>query len=233
MSGWPESYRLRPLTAQEREGWLDWSLDFFTDSRAAQVPYVDITLALDVTQAWHRHDAARQEVGRQVGATFFAWLSWSLLQTLARHPCFRMRQLGGNWWVVENPPLVVPVAVGGHQRFVELVLPDGIGSCWESFGARYGEQLAKLRAGAVQRASWNDYNLGVLFGNLPHLAFTGLSLHAHGGDAPGRSSFYGGQRQWQGDRLVMPLAVKMYHASADPWVLDQLLADWRRSHLDC
>lgn len=227
MSGGLESYGLRPLTSDERQGWLDWSLDFFSDARTPQSPYLDITLAVDVTQAWHRHDARRQE-----GSSLFAWLTWSLLQTLARHPGFRMRQLDGEWWVVENPPLVVPVAVGGSQRFVEMVLPDGIGSSWESYASRYAEQLARLRSGVVQRAAWNEFSLGVLFGNLPHLAFTGLTLHSHGGDAPGRCSFYAGQRHWQGHRLIMPLAVKLHQASADPWLLDQLLADWRRSYLD-
>lgn len=108
MSSALESYRLRALTPQEREGWLAWSLDFFTDPHAQQAPYLDITLALDVARAWRRHDS-----NRQAGATFFAWLTWSLLQTLQKHPGFLMRQLDGAWWVVENPPLVVPVAVGG------------------------------------------------------------------------------------------------------------------------
>ena len=227
MSSALESYRLRSLTAQEREGQLAWSLDFFTDPHTTQAPYLDITLALDVSRAWHRHDS-----NRQAGATFFAWLTWSLLQTLAKHPGFLMRQLDGEWWVVENPPLVVPVAVGGAQRFVELVLPDGIGSSWETYAVSYAEQLTRLRAGCVQRVDWNAFSLGVWFGNLPHLAFTGLTLHSHGGDAAGRCSFYAGQRQWQGDRLMMPLAVKLHHANSDPWLLDQLLMDWRQDYLE-
>ncbi|MCH9713304.1 MAG: hypothetical protein K0U63_01970 [Cyanobacteria bacterium] len=221
-----DSYRMRSLTAQEREGWLEWSLDFFTDPHIPQVPYLDITLALDVSWAWHCYDS-----NRPAGATFFAWITWSLLQTLAKHSGFLMRKLDGEWWVVENPPLVVPVAVGGAQRFVELVLPDGIGSSWESYAASYAEQLARLRAGTVQRADWNAFNLGVVFGNLPNLPFTGLNLHSHAGDAAGRCSFYVGQRQWQGDRLMMPMAVKLHHANTDPWLLDQLLMDWRQSYL--
>ncbi|MFO7630747.1 MAG: CatA-like O-acetyltransferase [Prochlorococcaceae cyanobacterium] len=227
MSAALNSYRLRALTAEERQGWLEWSLDFFTDPHTPQLPYLDITLALDVSRAWQRHDANRKD-----GASFFAWLTWSLLQTLAKHTSFLMRKLDGEWWVVENPPLVVPVAVGGAQRFVELVLPDGIGSSWESYAASYAEQLGCLRAGVVQRADWNAFSLGVLFGNLPNLAFTGLTLHSHSDDAAGRCSFYAGQRQWQGDRLVMPLAVKLHHATSDPWVLDQLLKDWRQSYLE-
>jgi chloramphenicol O-acetyltransferase len=242
MNAWLERYRLRPLAAEERQGWLDWSLDFFTDRRHLQVPYLDITLALDLTSAWRRHGqhplnrdqrgSDQQGDGSRPGASFFAWLSWSLLQTLARHPGFLLRQLDGAWWVVENPPLVVPVAVGGRQRFVELVLPDVIGSSWESFAARYAAQLAHLRGGALQRADWTAYNLGIFFGNLPHLAFTSLTLHTHGGDAPGRCTFYAGQRHWQGERLIMPLAVKLHHATSDPWLLDQLLADWRQTFLD-
>lgn len=92
-----ESYRLRPLTSQERQGWVNWSLDFFGDPRTPQVPYVDLTLMLDVTHAWPSHDACRW-----VGSSWFSWLTWSLLQTLARHPGFRMRQLDGDRWVVPS-----------------------------------------------------------------------------------------------------------------------------------
>ena len=222
-----QALRLRPLSVEERQGWLDWSLDFFTNPRYSQDPWLDLTLTLDLTAAWRRHDAQRGQ-----GGTFFAWLSWSLLQTLPRHPAFLLRQLEGAWWIVQNPPLVVPVAVGGRQRFVELVLPDGIGSSWASFAQRYDAQLAQLRAGVVQRADWSAYNLGLFMGNLPNLPFTALTLHHHGSDVPGRCSFYAGQRQWQGERLLMPLAVKLHHATADPWVLDQLLADWRRTFLE-
>jgi chloramphenicol O-acetyltransferase len=31
---------------------------------------------------------------------------------------------------------------------------------------------------------------------------------------------------------MMPLAVKLHHANSDPWLLDQLLMDWRQDYLE-
>lgn len=92
--------------------------------------------------------------------------------------------------------------------------------------------MQALRAGEVRRADWDAYNLGVVVGNLPNLPFTGFSLHSHGGDAAGRCVFYVGQRSERDGVTTMPLAVQLHHATADPYVLDQLLADWRHRYLD-
>lgn len=221
----PQRYQPRPLEECERQGWLAWSLDFFTDASQPQNPCLDLTLPLEVTAALAAHR------GRGGPGTFFAWLAWSLMQTLADHPVFLLRRLEQQWWWIGNPPLLVPVAVGGQQRFVELVLDDVIGEPWPSFAARYQQRLAALRAGEISRASAEQYNLGVFIGNLPRLPFTGLSLHSHSGDAAGRCTFYVGQRSSRDGVVTMPLAVQLHHATADPFVLQQLLDDWRRRYL--
>jgi chloramphenicol O-acetyltransferase type A len=222
----PPRFAPSPLSESERQGWLAWSLPFFTDPTHPQNPHLSITLPLDVTAALRRHRAG------DPGATFFAWLAWSLLQVMAAHPAFLLRQVREEWWLIRNPPLVVPVAVGGRQRFVELVLEDVIAEPWPHFAARYSRGLQALRAGEVRRADSDAYNLGVVVGNLPNLPFTGFSLHNHGGDAAGRCVFYVGQRSERDGVTTMPLAVQLHHATADPYVLDQLLRDWRHRYLD-
>ena len=44
----------------------------------------------------------------------------------------------------------------------------------------------------------------------------------------GQSSFYFGQRYDEGGRKLMPLAVKMHHSCTNPFVLNQLIADFQR-----
>ena len=215
-----------PLVESEREGWLAWSLPFFTDVTHPQNPHLSITLTLNVTRALQHHQAGNHEV------SFFAWLAWSLLQVMADHSAFLLRRVEEEWWQIRNPPLVVPVAVGGRQRFVELVLEDVIGESWPDFAERYSRRLNALRAGDVQRADWVAYNLGVLVGSLPNLPFTGFSLHSHGGDAAGRCVFYFGARCERDGETTMPLAVQLHHATTDPYVLDQLLRDWRHRYLE-
>ena len=46
-------------------------------------------------------------------------------------------------------------------------------------------------------------------GNLPHLRFSGLTLHWRADQSLGQSSFYFGQRYAEGGRTLIPLAVRM------------------------
>lgn len=45
----PEKYQPRLITEAEKEGYLNWSLNFFTNPNILQNPYIDLTLQLDVT----------------------------------------------------------------------------------------------------------------------------------------------------------------------------------------
>jgi chloramphenicol O-acetyltransferase len=44
----PSKYQPRLIDNEVKEGYLNWSLNFFTDSNAIQSPYVDVTIQLDV-----------------------------------------------------------------------------------------------------------------------------------------------------------------------------------------
>ncbi|MBE9194567.1 hypothetical protein IQ219_04365, partial [Synechocystis sp. LEGE 06083] len=113
----PVRYQPRLLTPEEREGYLDWSLDFFTDDHLLQIPYIDLTLQLDVTNAYGVYQ--RHKSGR---GSFFAFLLWHWMQCLQNHWEFRLRYDNQQWYVLDNPPAMVSVAIGGKQLFSEMLL---------------------------------------------------------------------------------------------------------------
>jgi chloramphenicol O-acetyltransferase type A len=218
----PERYQAQPLPAELREGWRAWALDFFTDDQVLQCPYIDITLQLDVTEAYAAYQEQRAE-----GATFFAFLLWHLAQTLAKYPDFNLRRIDGRWYQLHNPPIFVPVAVGGSLRFQEMVLEDVYQRDYAGFIAYYREALneARQRPASRQNETSRYFYLGHLIGNLPNLQFSALTLHWREGIA-GHAAFYFGKRYWNGDRLLLPFAAKLHHACTDPFLLDSLIQDF-------
>jgi len=214
----PARFQARPLDDDARSGWLDWALEFFTDPQALQVPYVDITLQLDITAAYESYRRQAPE-----GGSFFAFLVWHFLHAYREHPSFELRQILGQWYRVENAPVVVPVAVGGAERFCELILEDVARMDLPDFFAAYRERLDALRRGERVRAEPETFYLSHFFGNLPNLQFTGLTLHYRREPIAGQTLFYFGRRYLNEGRTYIPLAAKLHHACTDPFVLDQLL----------
>lgn len=222
----PPRFRPDPVDPASLPGWLGWSLDFFSDGSGLN-PHVDVTLQLDVSAGWERHRAA-QAAGRPA-ASFFAFLMWHLAQTLADHPSFNLRKVNGRWYRLGNPPLFTPVAVGGDARFQAMVLEDVYGQDYATFVAHYRDRLALARSPTDAPSSGRDiFTLAHSIANLPNLRFTGLTLHWRPDQMVGQSFFYFGQRYQDGVRMMIPLAVRLHHACTDPFVLDQLLADFSR-----
>lgn len=213
----------RPLTDQERAGYLDWSLDFFTDRTVEQDPFIDITLQLDVTEAHARY---RQLALPEL--TFFSYLIWHLAGALQGQLSFKLRKIEGEWCVLENAPIVVPVAIGGQMRFCELLLENVSQQSLAEFAGQYRRQLEAARAGQVPRMGPLTFLAACLMGNLPQLQFTALKLHWRKGDIQGQPNFYFGQRYTQDGRLMIPLAAKLHHACTDPFVLNRVIDEFRR-----
>jgi chloramphenicol O-acetyltransferase len=225
----PASYQPEPIDPATLAGWLGWSLPFFS-APVLQNPHIDLTLQLDVTDAFARyqHDQ-RDSVAGTKPVSFFAFLVWHLAQTLAQHPSFNLRCVDGQWLRLRNPPIFIPVAVGGELRFRDLVLENVYQQDYPAFLANYRTLLALARSpeGAPPLAS-DAFCLAHFMGNLPNLRFSGLTLHWRADQMIGQSSFYFGQRYDEGGRKLIPLAVRMHHSCTDPFVLNELIADFQR-----
>ena len=221
----PESYLPEPVDPAALPGWLGWSLKFFSEP-VLQNPHIDLTLQLDVTNAFSQYQGPLQD-GEQ--GSFFGFLVWHLAQTLAQHPSFNMRCVDGHWFVLRNPPIFIPVAVGGDVRFRDLVLENVYQQDWPTFLENYQQLLALARSPeGVPPCASDAFCHAHFMGNLPNLRFSGLTLHWRADQMIGQSSFYFGQRYQEGGRKLIPLAVKMHHSCTDPFVLNELISDFNR-----
>jgi chloramphenicol O-acetyltransferase len=218
----PPQYQPRLLTQGEREGYLDWSLNFFTDPSLFQIPYLDLTLQLDVTHAYQTYQGEKT-----AGSSFFSFLIWHWLQCLQSNWGFRLRYVDQKWYILDNPPVMVSVAIGGKERFAEMLLENTSQLAYADFIPLYRQTLDNIRSGNPQRADYQTFCLATIFGNLPNLQFSGLTIHYRRETIQGQPWFYFGKRYWVNDQLLIPLCVKMHHANSDPFVLDQLVAQFQ------
>lgn len=220
----PERYKPERVDPEQLGGWLSWSLDFFTEP-VLQNPYLDVTLQQNVTAAYAAYQASKDELAGQ--GTFFAYLVWHLAQTLAAHPSMNLRWIDGHWYLLRNPSIFIPVAIGGKERFRGMVLDDVYQQSYPDFVDNYARQLQQARQPEVRHNDTSEvFRYAQFMGNLPYLRFSGLTLHWRPDQMLGQSYFYFGQRYQEGDRLMIPLAAKLHHACTDPLMLNELLRDF-------
>ncbi len=217
-----ERYRAEPYDLEPLGHYQRWAMSFFMQPANLLNPHVDTTLQLDVTRARELYE---REFAGVPGASFSAFLTWRLLATLTDHPAFGLRCIDGSWYLLRNPGLYIPVAVGGRERFCDVLLEDVVGLDWTSFVDRYRAGIDAARSGRFTPVSDLQFALSTFIGSLPGLRFTGLTLHAvhHGTTKP---FFYFGQRYALGDRLQVPFAVKLHHSTGDLYVLDLMVQDF-------
>lgn len=209
------------LTRYER-----WALELFHDKRYLSNPNLKITLQLDITAAEKAYNA---QYAAAAGASLTAYLKWTLLAAIARHPCFSYRDLGGEWYRFERLPLFFPVATGTKERFQEVLIEDAGSLGWPAFSAAYREAIERIRREDVPYEPIPDdvWSVAHFIGNLPELQFTSLHLHEPS-DHVGRPVFYFGKRYRDCARLFIPFYVLFDHSNLDPVVVNLLLKDYER-----
>lgn len=173
-------------------------------------------------------DPARR---RRTDRAFFRLSGLAPGANLAAHPSLNLRWLDGVWYVLRNPPIYIPVAVGAEARFREIVLEDVYQQSYPDFLENYLRRLHEARQADFKPANTSDvFRYAHFMGNLPYLRFTGLTLHWRADQMVGQGFFYFGQRYTEGTRLMVPLAVKLHHACADP-LLPERIAGWLQPSL--
>ncbi len=217
-----QRYQAEPYAPSPQSAYEQWALSFFRDPHRVPNPYLDLTLQLDVSGARAHYERGPAQAP---GASFTAFLYWQLLATLAHHPAFDLRCVEERWYRLRNPPLFFPVAVGGPQRFTEVLLEDVRGRGWREFASQYRSAVDGARGGECWQVSAEHFVVSTFIGNLPGLRFSSLVLHTPD-PAHGVPFFYFGQRYTEGGRMLVPFAAKLHHANADPYVLEQLVRDF-------
>jgi chloramphenicol O-acetyltransferase len=219
----PDKYEPELIETKSREDWLGFSLDYYTDPNVWQVPYLDLTIQLDVTDAY-----AAYQKSKVPGATFFAFLVWNLSQTLQAHPSFNLRFIEKKWYLISNPPIFTPVAVGGKERFRTVIFENVSKISYEEFISIYASKISEARNGQGKQAEPLEFYLSHFLGNLPKLQFSGLTLHWRPTDMVGQPILYFGKRYVSGSSLFIPLAAKIHHGCADPFVFELFLSDFQK-----
>ncbi|MBP0020395.1 MAG: hypothetical protein J7647_22935 [Cyanobacteria bacterium SBLK] len=218
-----ERYEVVPLKLDEQIGdYQSWALDYFTNPTLAPVPYIDITVQLDISSAvktW------QENLSRSKG-TLTAWLIWNLLQSLKEFSCFQWRYINNQWFEVQNPPLFSPIAVARADRFVNLVLEHPFKMTWQEFAGTWVDLKQRIQLeGSFKTQDTSAFGFSQFIGNLPNLNFTSLTLHQPASFC--QNFFYFGARHCDPlDITLMPLAAKIHHSSCDPYMLDLLLKNY-------
>ena len=218
-----ERYEVIPLKLDEHVGeYQAWALDYFTNPDLVPVPYIDITVQIDISPAvttW-------QEKLSRLKGTLTAWLTWNLLQSLKEFSCFQWRYINDQWFEVENPPLFCPIAVDRADRFVNLVLEHPFQMTWQEFAEAWIDLKQRMQQeGSFKIKDTSVFGLAQFIGNLPNLHFTSLTLHQPASFCQHYFYFGARKRDAQGSTM-MPLAAKLHHSSCDPYIFDLLLENY-------
>lgn len=215
----------RPLDLSRLGSYQNWALKNFHDDKRFTNPDLVMTLELDLTAARRAYD----KNFAAPGSTFTAYLCFALIQALKRHECFQYRHVNGDWYILDNPPVFLPVATDGHDRFRDAFLFGTFSMDWNAFRAHYRDVVDQARGlnGFEVGAAEDIFYLPVMIGNLPNLRFTSFTLHQSNRHT-GRPTFYFGARYEKDGRLLTPLSVTVDHSNADPQVLDALIRDFLR-----
>ena len=218
-----ERYEVIPLKLDERIGdYQAWALDYFTNPALVPVPYIDITVRLDISPAvttWKK----KLSTGK---GTLTAWLTWNLLQSLQEFSCFQWRYINNQWFEVRNPPLFFPIAVARADRFANLVLENPFKMTWQEFAEAWVDLKQRIQLeGSFKIEDTSVFGFAQFVGNLPNLNFTSLTLHQAASFC--QHFFYFGARQCDALGVtLMPLAAKLHHSSCDLYILDLLLKNY-------
>ncbi len=218
-----EKFQGYKLSRSDLTPYESWAMNFFHDKFQVSSPFLNVTMQLDITKARQNYLDNYKPL---TDASFTAFITWNLLNSLEKQDCFSYRRLNDEWFRFENLPIYIPVLVGNEFRFQELFLEDVMRVDWETFAYKYTDGINRVRNNLdkFKVISPIIFNLATHVGNLSYLNFTGFTLH--GVHATGRNLFYFGQRTESDGKWNQPLNVTIDHSTADPYVLNLLIQDY-------
>ncbi|MCG8474912.1 MAG: CatA-like O-acetyltransferase [Cytophagales bacterium] len=218
-----KKYKGRKLSESELSSYEQWSLQFFHQKEFVQEPMLQMTLQLDITEAYARYQARSKEIPE---ASFSAYLIWHNIQAQKNHPYFRYRKIEDEWYIFDNLPIFFPVAVGGEARFSEVVIDNPAEDTLEMFFASYRRHVEasknRKEFKALPPLVWANLHF---IGNLPNLQFTGLQIHTPA-EKCGRPYFYFGKRYKSEGRMKIPMLIAFDHSNLDPFVISAFMEEF-------
>ncbi|BDD11586.1 hypothetical protein FUAX_40180 (plasmid) [Fulvitalea axinellae] len=220
-----EKYEGKELKEGDVSQYERWALDFFHQKEFVQEPILQMTLQLDITEAYRTYSEKYKD---NPDASFTAYITWYLIQTQAAHPYFRYRKIDGTWYIFANLPVFMPVAIGGEARFGQILLENPVKMTLNEFFASYRKDIDRALLGEVFETldEWTWANSHFV-GNLPNLQFSGFQLHTPK-DKSGRPFFYFGKRYTQEGKTMIPMLLAFDHSNLDPFVISSFMEDFQK-----
>ena len=217
-----ERYQGTELKPNELSKYQQWAFSFFHQEEFILDPNLSITIQLDLVEA---RDVYEKSFKNAPGSSFHAYLVWNLIRALSIEWTFNTRKIDGVWYLFRNLPAYFTIAVGGEERFKDVIIDDVISMDWTTFARVYRDSIEnpKLDVGSVETLTWS---IAHFIGNLPNLNFTSFKIH-RGIMKTGRPIFYFGQRQQLHQLQFAPLSITFDHANTDPYVLNQLMQTYQ------
>ncbi|NES75214.1 MULTISPECIES: hypothetical protein [unclassified Okeania] len=125
-------------------------------------------------------------------ASFQGYLVWNLVKALSLEWTFCTRKIDEEWYLFKNLPVFFPIAVGGEDKFKDVIINDVIFMDWTKFCRVYRDSIenSNIDVGSLPPLTWG---ISHFIGNLPYLNFTLFQMHS-GVMKTSRSMFYFGQR---------------------------------------
>lgn len=217
-----ERYQGTKLNLNELSQYQQWAFNFFHNEEFVANPQISVTIQLDLEKPREVYERSFQNTP---AACFQGYLVWNLVKALSIEWTFGTRKINGEWYLFKNIPVFFPIAVGGENRFKNVIINDVILMDWPTFCRVYRESIenSKNDGGFVSELIWE---ISYFIGNLPYLNFTSLQIH-RGTQKSGRPLFYFGQRHTLYQKQTVPLSVTLDHSNADPYVLNQLMETYQ------
>ena len=188
-------------------------------------PHVQITIQLEITQALNQY---RQHFKSTPGASFTAYLIWNLVQSMNKLKEFNYRLIGNKWYHFEHPPVFIPVAANGPDRFREVILEKVGKKTWKEFTVDYRNNINEALAGRAMASgnlSENVFFVSTIISNLPNIQFTSYQSMISK-IRTGRSAVIFGKRYQLEGKDYIPLSITLHHSVVDPEMFNQLLKDF-------
>ncbi len=217
-----EQYQGTKLKLDELSKYQQWAFSFFHNEEFVLNPNLSITLQLDLGGAREIYEKSFQN---PQGASFQAYLVWNLVKALSLNWTFCTRKIDGEWYFFKNLPVYFAIAVGGEDRFKDVIINDVSLMDWTKFSRFYRNSIQnyKIDVGSLPPLMWE---IAHFIGNLTDLNFTSFQIH-RGIMKTGRPIFYFGQRYNSHQGLTVPLSITFDHANSDPYVLNKLMQTYQ------
>ncbi|NEP88979.1 MAG: hypothetical protein F6K18_20280 [Okeania sp. SIO2C2] len=134
-----DRYHGTKLNLDELSKYQQWSFRYFHNEEFVLNPNLSVTIQLDLVKPREVYERSFQSTQ---GASFQGYLVWNLVKALSLEWTFCTRKIDGEWYLFKNLPVFFPIAVGGDNRFKNVIINDVISMDWTKF-CRVYETLLK------------------------------------------------------------------------------------------